>query len=43
MAQDKEREMKQVKVQDAVGHILCHDITRIVPVNSRGRRSKRGT
>ena len=26
----KENSMKLIKTQDAVGHVLCHDITQII-------------
>lgn len=34
--------MKVIDVHDAVGAILCHDITRIVPGEFKGRAFKRG-
>ena len=34
--------MKSIPVQEAVGHVLCHDVTRIVPGQSKGRAFKRG-
>lgn len=34
--------MKQVSVQDAVGMVLCHDVTRIVPGDSKGPAFKKG-
>jgi molybdenum cofactor synthesis domain-containing protein len=34
--------MKQVSVQEAVGMVLCHDITRIVPGQFKGRAFKKG-
>lgn len=34
--------MRQVKVQDAVGMVLCHDITKIVPDKFKGRAFKKG-
>ena len=34
--------MKQVKTQDAVGMILCHDVTRIVPGVSKGAAFRKG-
>lgn len=33
---------KKVKVEDAVGTILCHDITEIVPGEKKGRAFKKG-
>ncbi len=34
--------MRQVKAQDAVGMILCHDVTRIVPGVSKGAAFRKG-
>lgn len=34
--------MKKVRVQDAVGMILCHDITQIIPGEFKGRAFKKG-
>jgi molybdenum cofactor synthesis domain-containing protein len=34
--------MKQVPVQEAVGMVLCHDITRIVPGQSKGPAFRKG-
>ncbi|MGA2400442.1 MAG: molybdopterin-binding protein [Syntrophobacteraceae bacterium] len=34
--------MKQVAVEDAVGMVLCHDITRIVPGEFKGRAFRKG-
>ena len=34
--------MKTVKVEDAVGMVLCHDITKIVPGEFKGRAFKKG-
>ncbi len=34
--------MKQVRVQDAVGMVLCHDMTRIVPGEFKGCAFKKG-
>lgn len=34
--------MRQVKAQDAVGMILCHDVTRIVPGVSKGPAFRKG-
>ncbi len=34
--------MKSIKTVDAVGHILCHDITEIVVGKSKGTRFKKG-
>lgn len=34
--------MKKVKVEDAVGMILCHDITKIVPEKFKGTAFKKG-
>ncbi|WHH60493.1 molybdopterin-binding protein [Petroclostridium sp. X23] len=34
--------MKKVKVQEAVGAILCHDMTKIIPGEFKGRAFKKG-
>lgn len=34
--------MRMVRVEDAVGSILCHDITKIVPGEFKGRAFKKG-
>ena len=34
--------MKVVKVEDAVGQILCHDMTQIIPGEYKGARFKKG-
>ena len=34
--------MKQIKTQDAVGHIICHDITRIIPGGVKEAAFKKG-
>lgn len=34
--------MKIIKTVDALGHILCHDITKIVPGEFKGRAFKKG-
>ena len=34
--------MKCIPVQEAVGAILCHDITQILPGEFKGRRFKKG-
>ena len=34
--------MKEIKTQDAVGHIISHDITRIVPGGEKGVAFKKG-
>ena len=34
--------MQMVRVEDAVGNVLCHDITRIVPGEFKGRAYKKG-
>lgn len=34
--------MKTIPVQDAVGTVLCHDLTRIVPDEFKGRAFKKG-
>jgi len=34
--------MKTVKVEDSVGMVLCHDITKIIPGEFKGRAFKKG-
>lgn len=34
--------MKRVAVEEAVGMVLCHDITRIVPGEYKGRAFRKG-
>ena len=34
--------MKQIKTVDAVGQVLCHDITQILPGQFKGRKFKKG-
>ena len=34
--------MKMIKVQDAVGSILSHDVTQIIPGEFKGRAFKKG-
>ena len=34
--------MKQVKTVSAVGHILCHDLTQIIPNEYKGARFRKG-
>ena len=34
--------MKQIKTVDAVGEVLCHDITQILPGEFKGRKFKKG-
>lgn len=34
--------MKQIKTREAVGHVLCHDLTQIVPGEFKGARFKKG-
>ncbi|MDO5713328.1 MAG: molybdopterin-binding protein [Tissierellia bacterium] len=34
--------MKTVKVQDAIGQVLCHDMTQIIPGVSKGARFRKG-
>ncbi len=34
--------MKTVRVQEAVGMVLCHDMTRIVPGECKGPAFKKG-
>ena len=35
--------MKLIKTEDAVGQVLCHDLTRIVPGEFKARSSERDT
>ena len=32
----KEEKMKQIRTEDAVGHVLCHDITQIIKDKKKG-------
>lgn len=34
--------MRKIPVSEAVGHVLCHDITRIIPHEEKGVRFKKG-
>ena len=34
--------MKEVKTQDAVGHVLCHDMTQIIPGVTKDARFRKG-
>ncbi|RPJ72336.1 MAG: molybdopterin-binding protein, partial [Desulfobacteraceae bacterium] len=34
--------MKRIPVHDAVGMVLCHDVTRIVPGGQKGPAFKKG-
>ena len=34
--------MKLIRTEDAVGHVLCHDMTQIIPGVSKGPRFKKG-
>ena len=34
--------MKRIKTEDAVGHVLCHDITQIIPGQKKGPVFKKG-
>ena len=34
--------MKQIKTVDAVGHVLCHDITQIIPGKTKGAIFRKG-
>ncbi len=34
--------MKLIKIKDAVGHVLCHDLTRIVRGEMKGPQFKKG-
>ncbi|MBQ9472324.1 MAG: molybdopterin-binding protein, partial [Ruminococcus sp.] len=34
--------MKLIKTTDAVGHVLCHDLTQIIPDEYKGARFRKG-
>ena len=34
--------MKLIKTEDAVGHVLCHDLTRIVKDEFKGAQFEKG-
>ena len=34
--------MKRIRTEDAVGHVLCHDMTQIIPGQFKGPRFKKG-
>ena len=34
--------MKLIRTEDAVGHVLCHDMTQIIPGVSKGPRFRKG-
>jgi hypothetical protein len=34
--------LKELRVEDAIGHILCHDFTRIVPGEMKGAQFRKG-
>ena len=34
--------MKQIPVEQAVGHVLCHDLTQIIPGEYKGARFRKG-
>ncbi len=34
--------MKLIRTEDAVGHVLCHDLTRIIPGVEKGARFRKG-
>ncbi len=34
--------MKLIRTEEALGHILCHDVTEIVPGETKGARFKKG-
>ena len=34
--------MKCIRTEDAVGHVLCHDMTQIIPGVSKGPRFRKG-
>ena len=42
MKYEKDQNMKLVKTTEAVGHVLCHDITQIIPGVSKGPVFKKG-
>ena len=34
--------MKQIPTEQAVGHVLCHDLTQIIPGEYKGARFRKG-
>ena len=34
--------MKLIRTEDAVGHVLCHDMTQIIPGEFKGARFRKG-
>ena len=34
--------MKRIRTEDAVGHVLCHDMTQIIPGQFKGPRFRKG-
>ena len=34
--------MKLIRTEDAVGHVLCHDMTQIIPGVFKGARFRKG-
>ena len=34
--------MKLIKTQEAIGHVLCHDLTQIIPGEFKGARFRKG-
>lgn len=34
--------MKEIRTEDAVGHVLCHDLTQIIPGEYKGARFRKG-
>ena len=34
--------MKRLRTEDAVGHVLCHDMTQIIPGRFKGPRFRKG-
>ncbi len=34
--------MKQIPTEQAVGHVLCHDLTQIIPGVCKGARFRKG-
>lgn len=35
--------MKRIKTEDAVGQVLCHDMTQIIPGVTKDARFRKGT
>ena len=34
--------MKEIRTEDAAGHVLCHDMTQIIPGVSKDARFRKG-